>query len=102
MSKFQRDFKGNELKKLGLPLACNGGKVHEDRLLERSDNDENDETDELRFVIFELNGEMWGVPYMKRESGDIVFDKTVHASRYELRQMIVPVDCDESPKKRAA
>jgi hypothetical protein len=81
-----RVFSSDELNKLGLPGACKGGTVLEDRFVDE------DGDDEIRFVIFnpDVNrGEIWGVSYTKREDGGIVFDEQTKATQYVWQPRLV-------------
>ena len=96
-----------ELLGLGLPSDCKNGEVLEDRLLDREGNGE-----ELRFVIFSLDADKWGIPYTKKPDGSAEFEANekedgsatefVRATRYQYRRMLVPVESSKSRKSLTA
>lgn len=97
------EFKGAELRALGLPTRCNGGEVLEDRLVERVEvtRKGKDTTDEMRFLIVRMADGIWGFNYTKHESGRVTFDDMTHATRYEYRMLLVQAD-DHAKEERAA
>lgn len=97
-----REFSAVDLLQLGLPSECRGGKVLEDRFLDREDEMRRVKskttgttrmrmkTDEYRFVIFQVGeGEIWGIPYTKHESGKTTFDTVTIATLYEYQRLLV-------------
>jgi hypothetical protein len=55
-----------QLRDLGLPFRCDGGKIVEDRPTESSEDiDEDDDDREARVVLFKLGGECMSVEYTR-------------------------------------
>jgi hypothetical protein len=98
-----RAFTAAELREMGLPKACRDGEVLEDRHVSSFDVTRRgqEQTDEARFVVFQLGGDIWGVPYVKQQSGAVSFDKITTATRYEWRRLLVQADVGEITEEAA-
>lgn len=83
-----REFSAKDLRALGLPAMCAGGKVHEDRFLDSEEK--RGKVSEQRFILFELDDKsIWGCAYTKLADGSVSFDEKTIATRYTWQKVLM-------------